>query len=555
MPESRHAILIGTSRYEDERLPALRCPEQDVDGLAAVLRDPAIGRFDMVLPLKNVPHHAMLTEIRQVLEQASKDDLFLFYFSGHGKTDTRNRLYLIATNTALSALEVTSLPIETLKDLLDAYRTTRIIIILDCCFSGAAGASFAKSSFDDTLKVHFSEGRGKYLLTASTATTVAAEKEGDIYSVFTKHLIAGLQTGAADLDQAADGRITIDALYRYVYHQVRQEGGQEPMRWDLSQKGEHLIIAWRRAEVPPASPAVVRVRYNTIIQGFQQGEVIPFLGPGVLEPGNPPPVYAALAQELGRRANLQPGQVIPLTMVSQLIHMRDDRAQLYRHMKTIHCPSPNTYTPTTTHRFLAQIQRPLLIFSTSHDTLLEEAFAAQGKNYVVATHWLHPANPAERGKVVVQYSHEKERVNVLLPDELQIDLDQWSVIYKIHGTFDLLDTEGDEIDSLVISEEDYLALLMLLGHPQTTIPNQFVRRFRKSMFLFLGYHMYDWNFRAMLDIMQRRGHFERNRPYAVRKNAEEFERLYWEHKGVRLIDMDVEEFLRAEVAPELGIHL
>ena len=69
------------------------------------------------------------------------------------------------------------------------------------------------------------------------------------------------------------------------------------------------------------------------------------------------------------------------------------------------------------------------------------------------------------------------------------------------------------------------------------------------MFLFLGYHLHDWNFRAMLDVMQRKGRFDRIQSYAVRRHAPEFERQYWEHKRVRLIDMEVDDFLRQAIAP------
>ena len=321
-----------------------------------MLGDASIGRFDSVLRLENQSHDMLLEQTQQVLQQAGRDDLLLFYFSGHGLTDEHGRLYLAATNTRRNILAGTSFPIEQLKEWCDTYRATRIIVILDCCFSGAAGHTFAKSSLDVPLGQHLAEGRGKYILTASTATTVAQEKEGERYSVFTKHVIEGLQTGAADLDQMPDGHITIDALYRYVYSQVRADNGQEPMRWDLSRKGEHLIIAWRRPEIRPAAQAQVAVQayIDAILQRFQQGEVIPFVGPGVIarQVGSHPPVFAELARQLAQRARLQLAEDLPLTLVSQTIHMRDDRDSLYRHVKSMHRQPATVFTPALTHHFL-----------------------------------------------------------------------------------------------------------------------------------------------------------------------------------------------------------
>jgi hypothetical protein len=228
---------------------------------------------------------------------------------------------------------------------------------------------------------------------------------------------------------------------------------------------------------------------------------------------------------------------------------------VYDNLRDIYQPEPYVYAPALTHHFLARLQHPLLILSTAYDTLLEAAFDSVGKKYVVITHILHADRDADRGKVVVQYSHQKGQATKCLAEELVLDLSQWSVIYKIHGTFGLGDPDSDEeIDSIVISEEDYIALVTILENPQTTIPNQLARQFKKRMFLFLGYSMSDWNFRVVVDVIQRKGNFRRIQPYAVRQGATEFERLYWESKRVRLIETDVAVFIR-EMAAAMGIAL
>ena len=288
-----------------------------------------------------------------------------------------------------------------------------------------------------------------------------------------RNILAGTSFPIEQLKEMPNGHITIDALYRYVYSQVHADNSQEPMHWDLSRKGEHLIIAWRRPEIRPAAPTQVAVQayIAAIVQRFQQGEVIPFVGPGVIEhhAGARPPVFAELARQLAQRAKLQLAEDLPLTLVSQTIHMRDDRDRLYRHVKSMHRQPSTVFTPALTHHFLGQIRQPLLILSASYDTLLEDTFDTYEKPYVVVTHLLH--SDRHRGKVAVKCSTQRDRVKILPPDELQLDLTRCTVIYKIHGAFDLVDAEGEEIDSLVISEEDYVALLVLLEHPQTTIPN------------------------------------------------------------------------------------
>jgi hypothetical protein len=49
----RFALIIANDAYDDPRLSSLQTPARDADGLARVLRDPAIGGFAGVEPVVN----------------------------------------------------------------------------------------------------------------------------------------------------------------------------------------------------------------------------------------------------------------------------------------------------------------------------------------------------------------------------------------------------------------------------------------------------------------------------------------------------------------------
>ncbi|MBE7163639.1 MAG: hypothetical protein INR72_20560, partial [Williamsia herbipolensis] len=42
------ALIVGIDNYSDAKLNRLRSPSEDVESLAAVLGDPAIGGFEVV---------------------------------------------------------------------------------------------------------------------------------------------------------------------------------------------------------------------------------------------------------------------------------------------------------------------------------------------------------------------------------------------------------------------------------------------------------------------------------------------------------------------------
>ena len=248
MTGKKFGILIASSRFPDEpRLDALRCPEHDVDGLNDILKSPEYGQFNETFVLKNKPHHEVQRIMNRVLRQAGSEDLVLIYYSGHGKLNPVGRLHLATVDSVVEELDSTSIPVTRIKDFVDVSPSNKIVIILDCCYSGAVKAAFVRSGVDDQLQL-VSGGRGTYILTASTGIEVALEKESDEYGVFTKHIIEGIRSGEADVD--SDGLVSMEDLYRYVYARMESEGCQKPMMWDLKRARPPPVYRLKRQDLP-----------------------------------------------------------------------------------------------------------------------------------------------------------------------------------------------------------------------------------------------------------------------------------------------------------------
>ena len=237
----RTAILIAASEFPVEpSLQTLRCPKNDVAGLAEALTSPDFGLFTDPLTFINEPSHSTLRAVNRVFKEAGRDDQILIYYSGHGKQDGAGNLYLATSDTEADALETSSIAVGTLRRLIDNYACKQVALILDCCFGGAVSNDFLKGGVDDHLKQTF-HGRGIYILTASTAIQTAREKEGDDYSLFTKHILQGIRQGEADHDD--DGLISLDDLYEYVKVRVPKEAPQYPTKWEFGVQGNSLFIA------------------------------------------------------------------------------------------------------------------------------------------------------------------------------------------------------------------------------------------------------------------------------------------------------------------------
>ncbi|GAA3773294.1 hypothetical protein GCM10022403_005520 [Streptomyces coacervatus] len=224
----RLALLIATYDYQDNGLRQLTAPAHDAEAFATVLRDPDIAGFE-VTALINQPHHLVGEAIGDFYRDRRRGDLTLLYFTGHGLKDDGGRLYLAMTNTRRDSLLFTALSAEHIDQAMEGCVSRQKVLILDCCYSGAFPAGRISKGDPAVHALERFQGRGRTVLTASDATQYSFE--GDqahgqaSQSVFTRHLVAGLRDGSADLD--GDGDITLDELYGYAHDRVVDEMPQQ----------------------------------------------------------------------------------------------------------------------------------------------------------------------------------------------------------------------------------------------------------------------------------------------------------------------------------------
>src|SRR4051812_24622073 len=184
--------------------------------------------FDVTM-LINQPHHVVGEAIADFFAERSRDDLTLLYFTGHGVKDDEGRLYLAMSNTRRDALMFTSISAAQVNDAMDACRSRRKVLVLDCCYSGAFPAGRTPKSDDAVQTLERFQGKGRAVLTASDATQYAFEGDdlrgSGTQSLFTRYLVEAIRTGDADLDE--DGDIALDELYSYVREKVVAEVPQQ----------------------------------------------------------------------------------------------------------------------------------------------------------------------------------------------------------------------------------------------------------------------------------------------------------------------------------------
>jgi Caspase domain len=232
----RIAFLIGNQTFRpDSGLLPLQGPANDLKGLARLLSDPARGRFE-VNEFLDKPHHEVLPDIEQALSDAAPDDLFLIYYSGHGKLDRNGRLCLATANTRQGALLATSIPARQLGELVEHSDCDQVVLLLDCCYSGSVGV---RGDVESEMRI-VENARGFYIMTASSDMQAAREVEpvpgGAVMGRFTAALVSGIESGAADRERK--GKVLLSDLRRHLEQVVT---GQTPKFFAHSASGDPLI--------------------------------------------------------------------------------------------------------------------------------------------------------------------------------------------------------------------------------------------------------------------------------------------------------------------------
>ena len=159
------------------------------------------------------------------------------------------------------------------------------------------------------------------------------------------------------------------------------------------------------------------------------------------------------------------------------------------------------------------------------------------------------------------------RMNLILPDGERTHDDsrefQWAgdeerfppgcaLLFKMHGWVQRRSSDGD--DDVIITEDDYVDFMATSGgvvdpyFPPARSPRRTRRRF-----LFLGYSLYDWNFRVFLRFLALRralSSHDKKRHFAIQRHPDELEVELWQGRNVSVYDGDLSEF-----CTHLGEHL
>jgi len=229
-----YAIIVGVNNYIDPTIPDLSFCIADAQDLKNTLLNSTMWSSVNITYLPDATKFQIENAIKRVAGKVGSDSLVLFSFSGHGTlSPDGSHAYICPADSSVTSF-VNDIEDDELERWLDGIPTSRRVVILDTCYSGA----FIKKSYPDLIvRTYLKKGQkvtrplagtGFYKKLNKAGYVVLAACDNNEYSqesselqngVFTYYLVEGFNLPyGADIN--SDQEISAEESYYYANPKV-----------------------------------------------------------------------------------------------------------------------------------------------------------------------------------------------------------------------------------------------------------------------------------------------------------------------------------------------
>jgi uncharacterized caspase-like protein len=240
--ENSLAIIIGVNRYKEE--VSLSNAYNDANGINKVVVE-QYGFSNLIPPLFN--ERATKDKLEEIFvdilpdeEKIGKRDRILVYYSGHGKLRTYYGFggqeikegYIVPYDSKLKKYS-SNISMETIVKGCQNCPAKHVLLILDCCYSGAA---FTRGTNEPPRPKRVNNAYIKDITSRRAIQVLAAGQEDEPvsdsgvrpgYSAFTGALLDTLEP---EIDLDNNGILSVSEIGSYLEQQVALQNGRQYQR-------------------------------------------------------------------------------------------------------------------------------------------------------------------------------------------------------------------------------------------------------------------------------------------------------------------------------------
>lgn len=234
-----HVVAVGVDEYRDAKVRRLDYAAADAKAIADLFGSRISAdevRVDLILNSEATRDRVIKSIGERLVKEVRREDTVLLYFACHGSPERdhfrgEDRPYLILHDTSHDEIYSTGIEmVDTVPRWFDRLDVSLVVLLLDTCFSGAAGRSFCgplhlryRDEFHSDEPVSLQDlvlGRGRVILAAAGNHQPALESPEHGHGVFTHHLLSALRQ-----PPSIGGEIGLGTLGDIVARRVSEETG------------------------------------------------------------------------------------------------------------------------------------------------------------------------------------------------------------------------------------------------------------------------------------------------------------------------------------------
>ena len=221
-----YIVSIGINQYKNGKLN-LNYAEADASAFSHAVQKYSKGMYRNVYAHSLHDEKATKTNILTLLDSLSKkvtiNDVFIFYYAGHGSVVEDNFFFVTYEVTQLYAelerMHKTALSEDEMMRKFQDIKALKQMVVMDACHSGSAVEKLAnRGAMREKAIAQLSRSSGVHVLASAGSEQYATEYDSLGHGLFTYCLIEALE-GKAD-GAPADKKVTLFEIKSFLHDQV-----------------------------------------------------------------------------------------------------------------------------------------------------------------------------------------------------------------------------------------------------------------------------------------------------------------------------------------------
>lgn len=220
-----YVMAIGINDYQNNSLD-LNYARSDAESFTEALKRDRKQLFNEIAVTTlydgDATRQNILDALDDIAGKASINDVFIFYYAGHGSV-AEGDFYFIPTETSrlfdVKNLQKTAIKASQLQEKFKSLKALKQVIIMDACQSGQSAELLAqRGSVEEKAIAQLSRSAGIHVLASAGSEQFASEFKSLQHGLFTFVLLKALE-GEAD-GSPREGKVTLFELKSYLDDQV-----------------------------------------------------------------------------------------------------------------------------------------------------------------------------------------------------------------------------------------------------------------------------------------------------------------------------------------------